>query len=382
MAEGGFPNRNRADNALTIYRDAMRAYIAPTLERKHGPNWFRSQVLNDDARERNPNSYTRREQSLKRGTPAQNLIDLADIPFLIQENRDAFPDLDQSDTRRMHMVRELRNEIHHADRIGDCAPEEAESLAGLCTLVVERCGLSDAVEGIRHLSSDGPGGGSSEADLREQRERREWDKARLADKRPEELTPWEQQRLADIEWEEEWEQRELVRREREEIARFGDDIDGLRRWFNADEARHDRHPSEYAALPQQEQERRERERTEITAFGEDIDGLRRWFDADGARRDRYSFEHAALLRQERRAQREREQRERERRERRERELRKRERVEIAAFRDDIDGLRRWFHKDSVRRKRHPSEYAALHQRERRERRERKRREQETREAAE
>ena len=344
MAEGGFPNRTRADNALTIYRDAMRAYIAPILEREHGPDWIRSQVLNATARERNPSSYDRRLQSLQRGTPPRDLIDLAEIPFLIQDNAHLFPDLDQSDTRRMHMIRDLRNEIQHADRAGDCAPEEAASLAGLCTLVVERCGLSDAVENIRGLSSDEPGGGSAEADLREQRERREWDKARLAGKRPEELTPLEQQRLADIEWEEEWERREFVRREREEIARFGDDIDGLRLWFDADEARHGRHRSEHATLIQREQERREREQAEIAAFGDDLDGLRLWFDADEARRDRHRSEHATLIQ-------------------REQERREREQAEIAAFGDDLDGLRRWFNADEARHDHYRSEHATLLQQE-------------------
>ena len=321
MAEGGFPNRNRADNALTIYRDAMRAYIAPVLERKHGPNWFRSQVLNDDARERNPNSYARREQSLKRGTPAQNLIDLADIPFLIQDNARLFPDLDQSDTRRMHMIRDLRNEIQHADRTGDCTPEEAASLMGLCTLVAERCGLSDAVENIRRLSSDVSAGGSSEA---KPRARREWDKARLAGKRPEELTPLEQQRLADIEWEEEWERRELVRREREEIAGFGDDIDGLHFWFDADGARRDRHRSEHATLLQREQERHEQREREL-------------------REKQSSLSVIGWAEQARRA---------------------RERAEIAAFGDDTEGLRRWFNAVSDRQKLHPSEYTALKEGER------------------
>ena len=61
--------------------------------------------------------------------------------------------------------------------------------------------------------------GGSEAELREKRERREWDKARLTSKPPEELAPWEQQRLTDIEWEEEWERREQQRLEREESER-------------------------------------------------------------------------------------------------------------------------------------------------------------------
>ena len=125
----------------------------------------------------------------------------------------------------------------------------------------------------------------------------------------------EQQRLADIEWEEEWERRELVRREREEIARFGDDIDGLRLWFDADEARHDRHTSEHTALLQREEARYERERAEIAALGDDIDDLRRWFDAVPERQVRHPSEHATLLQ-------------------RDQERRERERTEIAEFDDD------------------------------------------------
>lgn len=259
MAEGGFPNKNRASNALDIYRDAMRGYVAPILERKHGSDWVLSQVLNDELRERNPNSYDRRLQSLKAGTLAHNLVDLAEVPFLIRDNEDVFSDLRTADTHRMHQIRDLRNEIQHPDREGDCTPEEAASIAGLCVLVLERCGLPDAVERIRRLSSSTPASTPAvpEAELQQQRERREWDKVRLAGKLPEELTSWEQQRLAEIEWEEEWERRELVRREREEIAGFGDDIDGLRRWFNEIPGRRERHSTTHATLVQRIEEQDE-----------------------------------------------------------------------------------------------------------------------------
>ena len=356
MADGGFPNRNRADNAITIYRDAMREYIAPILERQHGPNWIRSQVLNDDLRERNPRSYDQRLQSHKNGTSARNLIDLADIPFLIRNNSDAFPNLRPADAQRMHQIRDLRNEIQHADREGDCTSEEASAIAAMCVMVLDRCRLPDAAEQIRGLSTAASTGlaAVSEAELREQRERREWDKSRLAGKSPEELTPWEQERLAEIEWEEEWELREA---ERQEITQFGDDIDGLRRWFDTNRARPKRHPSEYTALVRREEEREreqqkrereqkraERERAELAAFRYyDIDGLRRWFDANRARPQRHPSKYAKLVHRERG-----------------REL---ERAKIAAFRDNINGLRRWFDTDKVRRKRHRSEYAALVRRE-------------------
>ena len=246
----------------------------------------------------------------------------------------------------MHTIRELRNGIQHQARTGDCTIEEANAIVSLCVLALERCGLSDVAENIRGLSLEGPAGVAevSEADLRE---RRDWEKRHLAGKSPEDLTPWEQERLAEIEldekWEEERERREL---ERGEIAQFGEDLDGLRRWFNADEARRDRHSAEYEALLQQEQERHEREQAEIATLGEDIDGLRLWFNADDARRDRHSAEHAALIQQEQARH-------------------ERERAEIAAFGDglDIDGLRLWFDADKARHDRHPAEHAALRRQE-------------------
>ena len=370
MADGGFPNKNRASNAYDAYGDAMRPYVARVLEDAHGPDWIRLRLLSDDLRENNRRRYDEIRQALQAKKPLEEIVDRADIPNLVNGDRENFPDLNRDEIRNLFTIRGLRNAIVHSGR-GDCTIEEANAIIGLCVLTLERCGLFDAAENVRGLSLETATGAAevSEAELRQQRERREWDKARLGGKSPGELTPWEQQRLAEIEWEEEWERRESERRE---IAQFGEDTDGLRFWFNADEARHDRHPSEYVVLLQQEQERRERERTEITAFGEDIDGLRRWFDADGARRDRHSSEHAALLQQERRAQREREreQRERERREqerrkkqRRENELQERERSEIAAFGDDLDGLRHWFDTYKIRPKRHPSQYAALLQQE-------------------
>ena len=367
MAGGGFPNKNRASNAYDAYGDAMRPYVARVLENAHGPDWIRLRLLSDDLRENNRRRYDEIRQALQAKKPLEETVDRADIPNLVNGDRENFPGLNRDEIRNLFTIRGLRNAIVHSGR-GDCTVEEANAIISLCVLILERCGLSDAAENVRGLSLEAATGVAevSEAELRQQRERREWDKARLADKSPEELTPWEQQRLAEIEWEEEWERRELVRREREEVARFGDDIDGLRLWFDADEARHDRHPAEHAALLQREQEQREqreeRERREIAQFDNDIDGLRLWFDADEARHDHHPAAYATLIQ-------------------REQERYERERSEIAAFGDDLDGLRRWFHTDNIRRKQHLDEYTALHRREqeRRERRERERQERERRE---
>ena len=152
MAEEGLPNRNRALSALDIYRDAMRAYIAPILEREHGPDWIRSQVLNATARGRNPPSYERRLQSLQRGTPPRDLIDLAEIPFLIQDNASLFSDLDQSDTRRMQEIRRLRNEVFHSLHDHDIYTHDVDAIVERCALVLERCGLPAAVEEVRRLA--------------------------------------------------------------------------------------------------------------------------------------------------------------------------------------------------------------------------------------
>ena len=406
MAGGGFPNKNRAINAYDAYGDAMRPYIEQVLERTHGPGWVRSRLLTDDLRKSNDRRYDEVERALRSKKPPLEILDRADIPNLVNGDLANFPDLSRDDARRLFAVRDLRNDIVHSARSGDCTVEEANAIASLCTLALERCGLSEAAENIRRISSAAMPAAqeTSEADRRKERERREWDKARLAEKSPGELTPWEQQRLDEIEWEEEWERRELVRSEREAIAALGDDIDELRGWFDADEARRDRHPPKHAALLQREQgrreqrereqrkreqeerERRERElwkseRAKIAAFGDDIDGLGRWFDTDKSRRGRHPSEYATVHRreQERRKRREREQRkERERRERERKQARQerveREQAEIAAFGDDLDGLRRWFDKYGDRRKLHPSEYSALlrwererHQREQKER---------------
>ena len=220
MADGGIPNRNRMGSALIIYRDAMRQYIAPILEREHGPNWIRLLVLNERARMRNERSYDKRLRLLETGSPPHSLIDLADIPFLIDGDLGAFPTLDGEDVDLMHAIREVRNRVEH-HREGDCTRGEVEAVAGLCILVLERCGLSGAAENIPSLSS-----AAAEVDLqkeREERARREWDRERLSAKPAEELTPQERERLNDYEWQEYWGRQE---QERKELQRRTQELGG------------------------------------------------------------------------------------------------------------------------------------------------------------
>ena len=342
MADGGFPNRNRADNALTIYRDAMRGHVARILKREHGSDWIRIQVLNDELRKRNPSSYDRRLQSLKKGTPARDLIDLAEIPFLVRNNSDVFPHLHPADIQRMQQIRDLRNEIQHPVHKGDCTPEEADAVIGLCGLVLGHCGLSDAVKNIRHLSSS--------VGEEKRRARHKWDKTRLANRPTAALTPWEQERLAEIEWEEEWERRKLQKQQREkqelsEIARIGGDLGRLDRWFSADEKRKGRHPATYAKL--QKQQREKQELSEIARIGDSFNRLRRWFNADEKRKGRHPATYAKLQKQQRE---------------------KREISKIVQIDGNFNRLRRWFNADEKRKGRHPATYAKL-QKQQREKRE-------------
>lgn len=140
----------QAWSALDIYRNEMRAYIAQILEREHGPNWIHSQVLNATARERNLSGYDRRLQSLQNGASPRDLIDPAEIPFLIQDNASLFPDLDQADTRRMQEIRRLRNELAHPHH--STYTPDVEAVVEQCALVLERCGLSAAAEEVRRLA--------------------------------------------------------------------------------------------------------------------------------------------------------------------------------------------------------------------------------------
>ena len=204
MADGGFPNRTRADNALKIYLDAMREYVALILKRAHGSDWADSQLLTEQLKRRSPDDYERLRLALKAGKVPQHLIDFPDLSRLIDANRKSFTAMRNDDVTRVHSIRDLRNELQHFDQPGDCSPGLASAIVMHCTRTLKRCSLHDAVERIEQLTLTVPTSSNttSDVDQQEQRERREWDKARLAGKPSEELTPWEQQRLSEIEWEE------------------------------------------------------------------------------------------------------------------------------------------------------------------------------------
>lgn len=129
----------------------MRGYIAPILEEEDGPDWIFEHVLTEAAQRRNWKSYQQRRQSLLSGTPPQDLIDLADIPFLVADNEDLFPAMQEVDIKRMRLIRDLRNELQHSDRPGDCTTYDAKAIANLCAVALERCGLLDAANRIGQL---------------------------------------------------------------------------------------------------------------------------------------------------------------------------------------------------------------------------------------
>ena len=151
VANHEFPNRCRADSALVIYRDAMRQYIAPILEEKRGPDWFVDQVLKNRATDRR--SIDSRQSLMRTGTPLRDLIDLSEIHRLLADNETLFvPPLRDSDFKRARLIKDLRNELQHAQhQPGDCAPREAREIANQCIAMLERLDLLDAAEQIRKL---------------------------------------------------------------------------------------------------------------------------------------------------------------------------------------------------------------------------------------
>lgn len=153
MTDSDTPNKDRAESALAIYRREMRQYISRLLQREHGPDWMLSTVLSRGSRERSLASPKRQVRSSNPGVTPEELIDFADISRLIQDNRHSFDDLRRADIDRMRCIRDLRNDLYHSGRAGDCTPSVADAIVGLCGLVLDRCGLVDATESIRQLSS-------------------------------------------------------------------------------------------------------------------------------------------------------------------------------------------------------------------------------------
>ena len=149
MPNDEFPNRCRADSALTIYRDELRQYIALVLEEEYGATWFKTQVL--------PLAPTKSiakklQKDLDTHMSPEDLIDLRDIPILIKDNASLFdPPPQENDHRRTELIRLLRNELQHANQSGDCTPGDASEIAILCAAVLEHLDLIDAAERIRNL---------------------------------------------------------------------------------------------------------------------------------------------------------------------------------------------------------------------------------------
>ena len=337
-------NKARFIEVATIYRDAMVRFIESAL----GTERIHSALFNDEAKERNPSKYENGMRKLKQGTPVPNLIDQTDIPHLINDNLSRLSALNSKDVDRMHAIRLLWNDkIKHFDDFGDFNSEDAVECAVLCARVLRHCGLGEVADEIVTPSAPVATGApaATEDDSRKQRERREWDKQRLANKPTELLTMWEQQRLVDIEWEEEWERRE---QERAEIAEIGRDIDALRQWFDADAGRSQRHASAFADLEQAEDARLERECAEIAEIGRDIDALRQWFDADAGRSQRHASAFTDL-------------------EQAEDARLERECAEIAHIGPDTNALGNFFDADGERRQRHPADFAWWERRDREQR---------------
>ena len=149
VADGGFPNRCRADSALIIYRDAMRQYTAPILAEEYGPDWLVDQVLNKATDRR---SVEKRRQLMNTDTPEKDLIDLNEIDLLLKDHAWLFDLPPQAgELKQAYLIRILRNELQHAHRPGDCTSEDAREIAIHCAAILEHFGLLDAAERLHNL---------------------------------------------------------------------------------------------------------------------------------------------------------------------------------------------------------------------------------------
>ena len=335
MPSSRIPNKSRFLEVATIYRDAMVPFIDDAL----GPDRVREQLFNDEARERNLQKYEEGMRSFQQGTPVRNLIDHADIPFLIRDNLPRFSGLDRADVNRMHKIRLLWNDkIKHLNDLGDFASEDAVEYATHCARVLRRCGLDADADAIIGTSSSEAIGSAYRSSKRppQAAQGRESNKARLASKRPQKLTWWELQH------------RERERKEGERRVRGRGQIE--RQGREREEGR-DQHEREQAR-----QARVEREQAKITEIRDDPAKLRRWFEEYGDRRKLHASEYAALKQVEQtRRERERKEGERRVREQGQIERRKRERQE---------GRER---QERARRKRERQEESERQERARRER---------------
>ena len=290
MASGGFPfpNRHRADSALLIYLNAMQGYVASILERAHGQDWARSQLLTEKLKKRDWAEYERRRLALDAGKEAQHLIEFPVLSQLIDDNRKSFAAWRNDDFNRVESIRDLRNELSHPDSPRECSPDLTSAIVMNCTRALRRCGLHDAVKDIEQLPPATTVTADATPDI-DQRDRKLWLADLPAGSIPAGLTPAEHEIHVEGLWGEEKKQRSW---ESDEIAGFDNDIDGLRKWFDAEPKRSSRHEPEHAELLQREEQRLERERSEIAELHQ---RLREWFDAEEGRPQRHEVEYSALV---------------------------------------------------------------------------------------
>ena len=128
-------------------------HLRSVLQQEYGSDWIRHVLERGMSRRVHRNVVGRRLRMLEDGYNPEELLDVGDFPFVIQENQQLFPDLQPADIVAMRSVAHLRNAIAHGvDRM--LYSSERDRIVDLCTQVLERRGLADAAGAVRRLSSD------------------------------------------------------------------------------------------------------------------------------------------------------------------------------------------------------------------------------------
>ena len=144
------PNRDALDDALAIYRDSMRPFLAHYLRRVPGKRL--EETIRVSLR---GNQATQFDDNIRRGRSIEGSIDVNAFPELIRNNwRDIFSTVFSGDRvilNRVNDIREIRNEVSHPEA-SDLDEEKTRAHFYMIADVLERINLPDtkaSVEGIR-----------------------------------------------------------------------------------------------------------------------------------------------------------------------------------------------------------------------------------------
>jgi hypothetical protein len=143
------PNRNALDDALAIYRDSMRPFLAHYLRRVPGKRL--EEAIRMSLRGNQANQF---DDNIRRGRSIEGSIDVNAFPELIRNNwRDVFSTVFSGDRviqNRVSDIREIRNEVSHPEA-SDLDEEKTRAYFYMIADVLERINRPDAKASVEEI---------------------------------------------------------------------------------------------------------------------------------------------------------------------------------------------------------------------------------------